>query len=292
MAMAVAAAVIITAAIAYQSASQSTNRLGTYGAVSLPAGTYANFYAQNNTSVNAYYAPNYGRVAAAEVMRQTFYEDLQYASAVFCLPRTGRSTVRPTTIPIDSALYPNFDARTLSTPEDFRVFLSQNIPSSASVFSAYRGPATAQNLSIFILVPSDSIGSLTVRAVYEEDFVPCANPLGTYVSVRRYDNYSNSKQAPTDYYDIFYPASNEPEPFEPVVVHFERYARRATIDAYDPWKMAANRPFYFLWWPDPAARSLEGPDVSGYGSADPRSAYAIMGGRTSFFMVVPMFPAL
>uniref|UniRef100_UPI00329A0C51 hypothetical protein n=1 Tax=Salmonella enterica TaxID=28901 RepID=UPI00329A0C51 len=62
----------------------------------------------------------------------------------------------------------------------------------------------------------------------------------------------------------------------------------ATIDRF---KRAAERPFYFIWWPDPSARHL-GAIANTFSSTDPRQAYNHMAGRTAFMFVVPMFPAL
>jgi len=286
VAVAVAAAVLTAAVLCY-SALTNYRPASSYGAVQLPAGTMENFYpGETGPYVDTYFAPNYGRCALAEQLRETFYEDLDHANAVFCLERSGLSTIRPQSIPID----PTYDARRLDTPEAFRAFLGAALPASASVFSAYRGAATAQNLSIFVLMPSGSSSELSVRAIYEMDFVPTTNPAGTYASVRRYQG-----DVCTDFYDVFYPASSGATiPFEPVAVHFERQARLATVEgsSTDLFKVAANRPFYFVWWPDPSMPALEAAESNTYPSSDPRSAYATMVGRTSFFMVVPVFPAL
>lgn len=284
MAIAIAAAVVATAVIAYQAMAQSGSRLGTYGSVELPDGVLDNFYGQDSAYVETYFAPNYGRIAMAEGLRDSLYDDLSHANAVFCLVREGLSTIRPTEIPIAAT----YDARRLDTPEAFRVFLAAAIPESADVFSSYRGAGDERNLSIFILMPSEDPEVLTVRAVYESDFVESSNPAGTYASVRRYQG-----DVCTDYYDVFYPAAAQTTDFFPVVAHFERQARMATVEgANDLLKLAANRPFYFVWWPDPSVPALESTEAASLPSADPRNAYSEMTGRTSLFMVVPMFPAL
>jgi hypothetical protein len=294
MAAAIAVCVLTVAVIAFRAVSQNANRYGQYTKIQLPSGALFALYGLSGTDLQTWVAPNYGRVAQAELLRETFYQDISHATAVYCLARTGRdSIVRPTSINIDQTIYPNLDARTLGTPEDFRVFLERNGVADAGFFFGYRGAAGRTNLSIFILQPSTSETTLSVRAVYELDMIATVGtPGGTYVSVRRYDNYSNQNRAPTDYYDIFYPES-DPADFPVTAVHFELSRRLAPSDtAYDLFKVAPEKPFYFLWWPDPATPVLANDSNPSYGSGDPRSAYGQMGSRTSLFMVVPMFPAL
>ena len=283
--MAIAASALTVGVLCYSAITQY-RKSSTYGSVQLSAGTVENLYpGTTGPYVSAYFAPNYGRAALAEQLRETFYEDIEHANAVFCLARDGQSTIRPETIAISSG----YDARRLDTPEAFRTFLASAIPTSSAVFTAYRGASAAQNLSVFILMPSGSTATLSVRAIYEIDLIPTSNPSGTYATVRRYQGATC-----TDYYDVFYPTSSATVPFEPVAVCFERAARLSTVEGSgaDLLKVAANRPFYFIWWPDPAVPNLETIEQTTYPSSDPRSAYATMVGRTSFFMVVPMFPAL
>jgi len=289
VAISIAAAVLTVAVLAYQSIGQSKNRLAAYNAVQLPAGVMDNFYGTDSLYVQTYFAPNYYRAVEAEILRDKFYEDLDYSNAVFCLARTGRSTIRPISIPVTTT----FDLRTLDTPEAFREFLEDEIPTSSTVFTAYRGKADATNLSVFILMPSDSATELTVRAVYELDFVPTTNPSGTYASVRRYQGATC-----TDFYDIFYPTPNLPaqlnRAFSPVVVNFEREARLNVTEGAntDRFKVAAHRPFYVSWWPDPASLTLESSGPPNLDTANARDAYASMVDRTSFFFTFPMFPSL
>ncbi len=285
MAAAIAVCVLTVAVIAFRAVSQASNRYGQYTKIHLPGGALFTLYGLNGTDLQTWVAPNYGRVAQAEALRQTFYEDLSRATAVFCLARTGRdSIVRPTSIDIvDQVHYANLDARTLGTPEDFRLFLERNGVADVGFFDGYRGAAGRNNLSIFILQPSTSETTLSVRAVYELDLIATeGTPGGTYVSVRRYDNYSGQKRAPTDYYDIFYPDS-DPTDFPVTAVHFELQRRLGPLDNdYDLFKVAPHSPFYFLWWPDPAAPVLAYDANPTYGGNDPRSAYGQMGSRTSF----------
>jgi prepilin-type N-terminal cleavage/methylation domain-containing protein len=286
MALAIGAAVIATAVVSYQAVTQSGSGLGTYGPVQLPDGVLFDFYKQSGAYVDAYFAPNYGRVAQAEVVRDELYEDISHASAVFCLARTTQadSALRPTDIPIAV----DYDARRLDTPEAFRTFLETALPVTAGRFSAYRGASAAQNLSIFVLRPSNDADELLVQSIYEVDFVPAVTPAGTYASVRRYQgNFC------TDFYDIFYPASSGTVAFLPVVASFERAVRTAVAESdYDKYKVAANRPFYFVWWPDPAVPALENSGPANISGGNLPQPYQAMTGRTSLFMVLPMFPSL
>lgn len=283
----IAAAVITVAVLVYGTVSRSNNH-SVYGAVALPAGTLAALYSgtSTNNTVQAYFAPNYGRTEKAELLRESLYNDIAHASAVFCLARTGLSSIRPLTFPINSSA----DFRQCDSAEAFRLLLAAQVPASATVFSSYRGAAAATNLSIFVIMPSDNAPYLTVRAVYELDFVSTTSPAGTYASVRRFQGESC-----TDFYDVFYPTSVLTAAFAPTVVQFERKARSGTVDGntVDQFKRAANRPFYFVWWPDPAMTTLTSDNpANAYNLSDPRTSYAGVAGRTSFFMVLPMFPAL
>ena len=140
VAIAIAAAVLTVSVLAYQTITQSNKRLGTYGAVELPVGVMENFYGLAGPFVRTHFAPNYSRAAVAETLRENFYEDLSYASAVFCLARDGRSSIRPLTLPRTAGI----DRRTLDTPEAFREFLVESVPESELVFTPYRGNATAR----------------------------------------------------------------------------------------------------------------------------------------------------
>lgn len=293
-------AVLIAAAVAFGAATKMQGK--SYGTVQLPAATpntFSNFYGTTATNVEAYFAPNYGRVAAAERLRDSFLDDLQQATAVYSLPRAGRSTIRPMSLAVSNA---SFDARIVSTPQGFINLLNDSgITNAGTVFTAYRGAAAQQNLSIFVMGKSSSLTNYIVRAVYELDFVATTSPVGTYASVRRYDNYPTSL-SPTDYYDVFYPQPDgtrlpyHTAAFLPTTVFFENASRAGTSEGSptDLFKLAEGRSFFFIWWPDPSSPYLESVPVGGsaYSSGDPRYYYREMGDRTSFFMVVPMFPPL
>jgi len=289
MAIAISGGVIATAVLAYQATTQANNRVGSYVPVALPAGVSTNFYGTGTPTVNAYVAPHYGRLAQAEIMRDYLYDDIAHASAVYCLARNGpaSSEARLSSIPISQG----YDARQLNSPDAFRLFLIGAVPDLASVFQSYSNVASSQNLSIYILMPSTYLENsgdrqapeeLSVRAIYELDLVPATDGSGTYASVRRYQGASC-----TDYYDVFYPASSAPESFSPVAVWFSRGAGSNAL-----YKKASASPFYFVWWPDPGSPTLEAAQGPLLPESDPRSAYASMVGRTSLFMVLPMFPAL
>jgi prepilin-type N-terminal cleavage/methylation domain-containing protein len=301
VAVAITASVITTAVMIYQNLVASGGARTSYGAVDIGA-SLPIFYGEDVTSLDAYFAPSYGRAAAAELVRDQFIEDLQSASAVFCLGRNVANTIHPTEIEVSATLR----GSSLDSPNAFRSLLASAIPASASIFTAYRGASMATNASIFILKPSavpqsasdgqpEVLPTLKVLAVYDIDLTPAtslADPsnTGTYVSVKRYQ----SEVKPTHHYDVFYAASSGTVAFKPLVVCFERSVRRARVEgnSIDRLKQAAERPFYFIWWPDPAAPTLEAFSEPEYSDDDPRASYAAMGGRTAFFFAVPMFPSL
>ena len=152
--------------------------------------------------------------------------------------------------------------------------------------------------TIFILEPSASSDSLAVRAVYEIDLISATTAVsGTYASVRRYGpdgNGGDTLVLSSYYYDVFFPSTSATIAFNPLFVAFERQARNTTVegDSIDRLKVAAGRPFYFIWWPDPSMPGLKARSWVTYGSTDPRASYPAMGGRTAYFFVVPMMPAL
>lgn len=297
LALAIGAGVIAVAAIAYGTLTKSFGRSPSYETVQLTAGVLNAFYGDDyfdagDTDVGAYSAPSYGRATMAKVVRNKLYDDVGRATAVFCLAREDQTTdsQRPASIPINA----EYDARKLDTPDAFRIYLVTELNDDMDgVFSPYRGVATAQNLSIFVLGLSDpdpdDAAVLNIRTIiYELDFVAATSPSGTYASVRRYQG-----GVCTDFYDVFYPASAGTVEFLPVTASFERSARLATDgDTDDLFKVAENRPFSMVWWPDPAAETLKAESSVTFDTSQPRSKYEAMTGRTSFFMVLPLFPAL
>jgi prepilin-type N-terminal cleavage/methylation domain-containing protein len=288
VALVIAAGIITVAILAYSATSYSKSKFLAYTDVTLPSGRLANMYGTASSVVTAHAAPNFGRSAMAEMLKDKLYEDLADASAVFCLSRTDQSTIRPAAIPLTQP----YDFTQISTPEAFRLLLATEISSSAAVFSSYRGTAPGPNSSLFILSRSATSTELHVKAIYECDIVEAVSPAGSYVSVRRYQNPGNGAVC-THFYDVFYPESTSEGAFTPVAVFFERKARLAMNEgALDLVKRAENQPFYFWWWPDPAAESLEN-DLTAVGSpTETKDLYRTMNGRTAFFLVIPAYPAL
>lgn len=300
VATAIAAAVIGAATLAYSTVMRGQRQLTGIATVRLPSGAQNNFYAINSTNITSYTAPNFGCVARAESMREKFVADTAQAIGVYCLYRANNTwnTIRPATIP--SPAY----GTVLDTPEAFRAYLATAVPASATVFTSYRNYGTTPNVSIFILGYSANASTIPVLAVYDMDFVQATNPngngtvIGTYAAVRRYVS-----GALTSYYDVIYPvATGQTESWAPPVVAFERRSRLAVAEgstSIDRFKVAAEQPFYFIFWPDPAADSLAiplnalpgGTLNGGFATTDPRRAYNHMAGRTSFMFTVPLFPS-
>lgn len=285
VALAVGAAVLVAGVMIFQNFTLGSSSTGTYLEVTLGQAAVQNFYGLDRTAIDVWVAPNYGRRVQADLLRDRFWEDVERANAVFCLGR--EAGVLNATHPETIALPAGFQGQLIDLPEAFRQLLGTSIPTSAGTFSAYRGASQAPNASIFVLEPADAASQLAVRAVYDIDQIATSSPAGTYVSVRRYQG-----SVLTDFYDVFYP-TGAGQAFRPLVVAFERSARLAQSEgaAIDRLKVAAGRPFYFVWWPDPAVTQLEGAAGS-FDAADPRASYPNMGGRTSLFFAVPMFPAL
>ena len=278
VASAIVAITVTVAVIAFGAIHTGGNRGGTSLDVSLPAGVLANFYGLGGTEVNVSSAPDFGEIARAEGMRDTLHEDLKRAVAVFCLARSGRSTVRPETINLAT----NFSPQATVRPSDFRALLG----AGAVTFTDYQGAATnLANTSLFILQASTNSAVANVRAIYEMDMVSATDPAGIYASVRRYEG-----SRLTSFYHVFYEGTNA-NSFVPPVVFFDRSILAATGNpTVDSLRQAANMPFYFCWWPDPATArfwELQTPATN-----SPRNIYTQMAGRTSFFFVIPAFPAL
>ncbi len=313
VALALGAAVIGATTVAYGTLLRTQPRAGATATITLTTTLLTAFYGLNQSTLNVNVAPNYGVLARAENIREKFHADTLGATAVFCL---SRATDVPNTYhPFQIAHNPATDTQAhIDGPEKFRAHLVAKALVTATAFTAVRNTSTtAPNASIFVLTYSDAYTSATggtgnmlrVKAVYDIDLVRSNSPLGYYASVKRWAAPSATASSTlTDYYDIFYPLSPQAngtpgawatttDSFLPLWVAFERNftTESTSIDAF---KKAREHPFYFIWWPDPAAKtlSLYGGTTSAYTVADPRKNYNLMAGRTSFMFTVPIFPTL
>lgn len=301
LAIAIGAAVIGAAAIAYGSIARNLPRVGSSAILTLDSTKIGNFYGLNQTTLQASVAPSYGSLARAEDMRERFLADTLSATAVYCLSRTDINTYRPYSI----AYNPATDL-VLDTNVNFRQHLINKGLTTAAAFTNKRNyDSTSTNATIFVLGYSSISTVLTVSAIYEIDVVrPVSPTTGYYASVRRYVASPDTAAALTQYYDVYYPAPPTPpgtlkadtENFAPIWISFERLNRKdkpETVDI-DRFKAAREKPFYFVWWPDPAARTLgmQFASNNAYAPSDPRKIYNHMAGRTSFMFTVSMFPSL
>lgn len=292
VAAAIGAALIAAAVVGFGVVSSLPLRQGTVN-VSLPSGVIANFYGTNLTSLTLGPNPNYFQAAQARRMKNRLMSDVAASSAVFCLGRnvSGSPALRPAEIAVPGGT----DFRSHSTPSTFRAFLASADATLGSAFPAQQDGAlrNTTNASIYVVGTlasvSDYTNRLTVLATYEMDFVPTSSPTGgTVASVRRYSGTNTS--VPTDYYHVYYAeAANGSDGFRPLAAFFGRAA--ADDDDNDPFAVAVNQPFTFVWWPDPLVSSLGAGQVPG-SSTNTRANYANMAGRTSLFFVLPAFPSL
>jgi len=221
------------------------------------------------------FSPNFGASAMAEGLRENFLEDVSRGVAVYCLGRDGRSTDASTMRPNSLTLPVSTNARTL-TPDAFLGLLSESVSGASGVFTSFPAPTSATNtssltnanLSVFILGATGNSTSIPINAIYETDMITTTSPPGTYASVRRFQGTTC-----TAYYHVFFP--NETSSFAPQAEYFPR-----------GYTSEVKRPFYYIWWPDPAAPRLAQ-------GTNPSPPYRhSMAGRTSFFFVVPVFPPL
>lgn len=308
--LALSAVVLGGAVVSYGTIVRSQPSVSSIVTVPLGLARMQNFYGLLSSTVNVAMAPQYGALSQAEELREQFITDTLSATAVFCLPRDGMNTWRPSVIAYNPALHDEID-----TPQKFRVHIIANAGVPDTLYRDYRNPlndgaTVPQNASIFVLGYSKYAGYLKVNAIYDIDiirFTGTTEPNGIHVSVKRYaDSTTSTTPTTLSYmggYDVFFPPS-VPNPtnttqwasdgFTPLFISFERASRlalRETPATIERFKRASERPFYFIWWPDPAARHL-GPVANTFASSDPRQAYNHMAGRTSFMFTVPMFPAL
>ena len=292
VAAAIGAALIAAAVIGFGVVSSLPLRQGTVN-VSLPSGIIANFYGTNFATLTLGPNPNYFQAAQARRMKDRLMSDVAASSAVFCLGRNVSGT--PALRPAEIAVPGGTDFRSHSTPSTFRAFLASADATLGSAFPAQQDGAlrNTTNASIYVVGTlasvSDYTNRLAILATYEMDFVPTVSPTGgTVASVRRYSGTNTS--VPTDYYHVYYPeAANGSDGFRPLAAFFGRAA--ADDDDNDPFAVAVNQPFTFVWWPDPLVSSLGAGQIPG-SSTNTRANYANMAGRTSLFFVLPAFPSL
>lgn len=250
-------------------------------------------------------APNYGAVAAAEKLREQFNADVISATAVYCLSRDSNTpnTYHPTSIAYNPATDEILDTAYLK----FRDHLSSKGVSASTLYGGDRNfSSTKSAATIFVLGYSKNPNELSVIATYDIDVVKVLKPDGFYASVRRYVGPPVPGVSEPQGYEVFFPpypelynattwpnANGTTDGFTPIFVTFERSARTALSEgsSVDRFKKAAERPFYLIWWPDPATSDLR-KQTNSYPNTDPRQAYNHQGGRTSFMFTVPMFPSL
>lgn len=299
--LAMGAVVIGAAVVSFGTLVRNQPRVSAAVEVDLGSARLLAYYGLNAAKKTVASAPNYGTAAEAEKLRELFHNDIVSATAVYCLARDTQNTFHPTSIDYDPAQ----DA-VLDTSRKFREHIQIRAGVASSAFKDYRNYSEGSpNASVFILGFSRSANQLKVNAVYDIDVVKVSSPKGIYASVKRFTDAPQPQ-----YYDIFYPPSDTSktwtvytnqgdsrnwsmDSFMPLFVSFERSALTALAEgtSIDRFKKAAERPFHFIWWPDPAMRDLVNQPNS-FAATDPRKAYNHQGGRTSFMFVVPMFPAL
>lgn len=309
--LALGAVVLGGAVVSYGTLVRNQPRVASFVTVPLGAQRMQRFYSISGKSAqDTPQAPHYGSIAEAEKLREQFHADVISSTAVFCLPRDGDNTWKPSSIPYDPSLHAELD-----TPQAFRDHLVSNVGVSISLYRDYRNPLgtrdtePSENMTIFILGYSKDPAALRVIALYDIDvirFTGRNEPNGFHASVKRFTTHPSTPTSDLAYaggYQVFYGPSVidavsarqwQTDGFTPLFVTFERGSRSALREfpvTIDRFKKAAEQPFYFVWWPDPAARHL-GPVTSALPSTDPRQAYNHMAGRTSYMFTVPMFPAL
>jgi hypothetical protein len=292
----------------------------------------ANYYYGSKETVNrdAVIAPHYGMMAQAEELREQFQTDIVSATAIFCLYRLGLNDYRPHTISINPTIHGELDTSQKFRKhlvDDLKVVLPTQYVDYRNPQNTL-ATQPAENATVFMLTFSKVEQLFKVLSIYEIDVLRLTSTnqqQGFHASVRRFADNPVLATMPTGTsgggssaagsfipmvfsggYEVFYPPSvPRPDPskttewakdgFAPIFISFERSTRLALVEsiAIDRFKLAAERPFYFIWWPDPGAKNLAQPASSNtLDVSDPRQAYNHMGGRTSFLFTVPMFPAL
>jgi prepilin-type N-terminal cleavage/methylation domain-containing protein len=316
-----AAVVFSTAALAFRTITVHQKRSTAYQEVIVGPAISKAFYDNPTGKLDVYTTPNYGMTARAEIMRNEFWNDVAHASAVYCLPRPritvsvtsdvadkvrGVNYLHPLTLDVTpaSGVAP-FAGTSIDHPNAFRQLLlaASPVDSAANPFpftNDYRGVPAANDVngSVFIMQMSNTENALTVRAVYDIDFLDIADPAqSTYASVKRF--VGNTL---THFYDVLFSgpgADQTPPNFGPTFACFERSVRRAYPESggiaaqANAFKRAGDRPFYYIWWPDPATPRLAGiPTTTAYTASDARSYYSKHENQTSWLFTVPMFPPL
>ena len=293
--------------VSYGTIVRNQPRLSAVVSVPLGTATMSAFYGSSLSTMETPSAPNFTGLSKAEELRESFISDVTSATAVFCLGRDNVNNYKPSTIAYNPVTHGELD-----TPQKFLAHLIAIGAVSASQYRDLRNPDGATilpaNASIFVLGFSKYSGYLKVTAIYDIDLLrfDVAQPWGIHASVKRFAD-PTGVALPTALvyagsYEVFYPPSPmnpttatqwATDGFTPLFVTFERSARLALREGItiDRFKRATERPFYFIWWPDPCARHL-GPAPNTFSTADPRQAYNQMAGRTSFMFTVPMFPSL
>lgn len=302
VAMALGAMIIGAAAVAYGTIARGKPRAGNTAVITLDSAKLNNYYGLNQATIQAAVAPNYGAVLRAEDMRERFMTDTMAATAVFPLARTDITTFRPARIAF--SLTDKNESSFPDSPLKFRDYLVSQSLVTGALFPANRNTnTTATSCSIFVLGYSSDPAYLSVTATYEVDVVKTTSPAGFYASVRRYVATPTSAAQLTAYYDVFYPPydgdlwPSTKDNFTPLWATFERQSRKYMSPTESPdierFKWAREKPFCFIWWPDPAAATLGLYRASNtaYTATDPRSVYNHMAGRTSYMFTVPHFPS-
>jgi hypothetical protein len=320
VALSIGAVALGAAAYAYSTVAKVVPRAKNLIEITVPKA--ATMYTDGISSRVVPVAPAYGLTAKAELMRERFLQDTMGATAVYTLARADAPTAqyRPALIPYDPAT-----AAPIDTSDKFRQHLVTNgLVSAGQFFPArnYHPASLAASLtqpawdgcSIYVLGFSPYAGFLAVTAVYEVDLYQGSTAAGstTYASVRRYSANVASftagtpstfaqSVALTDYYEFCYVPQNPDSPtisrrnFSPLWVAFERSSRLAFIEGtpIDMFKVAKEKPFVFIWWPDPCARDIDLASLTNpVAPTEPRRIYNHMGGRTAYMFTVPLFPAL
>ena len=179
----------------------------------------------------------------------------------------------------------------LDTPDAFRTYLGTLYSAAPTTFVSYpqfpRDRALPLDLRPRAIptTPPPSPSPRSMTWTWSRPRIPLsAAVVGNYVSVRRYVN-----GALTAYYDCCFKLSGDgTDSWYPAVVSFERQSRKAVAEgssSIDRFKIAEEKPFCLVFWPDPSRSSLKLPNGNttgsynaSFSSTDPRKAYNHMGG--------------